>query len=69
MTRVLDRDRSGREILWECGMCGQPFTRGWGDFCNKCIRDEDRFQKLVQAIMRTPAQRGEGAISHLKGNR
>jgi hypothetical protein len=50
LPRVLDRDPYGRETLWQCSDCGQPFNLGWGSRCNKCIRDEKRHQELLTAI-------------------
>lgn len=48
--RVLERDRFGREVLWQCSDCGQPFNLGWDSRCNKCIREEERHQELINAI-------------------
>ena len=48
---VLGRDDiTGREILWKCSDCGQPFNLGWGSRCNKCIHDEKRHQEILEAI-------------------
>jgi hypothetical protein len=48
--RVLDRNREGREILWQCSECGEPFNRGWGSCCNGCIAAERRHKELVKAL-------------------
>jgi predicted amidophosphoribosyltransferase len=48
--RVLERDRSGRETLWQCSDCGQPFNLGWGSRCNRCIREEERHRELIAAL-------------------
>ena len=50
MNIVLQRDRYGREILWKCSTCGQPFDLGWGDQCNKCLTEERRHKELLAAI-------------------
>lgn len=50
--RVLERDRLGREILWQCSECGKPFNLGWGARCNKCIRDEERHKEIMAALER-----------------
>ena len=48
--RVLDRDGSGRPILWECSECGEPFNTGWDSRCSACITAERRHQELINAI-------------------
>ena len=48
--RVLERNRQGREILWQCSDCGQPFNLGWGSRCNSCIREAQRHNELIKAI-------------------
>jgi hypothetical protein len=49
MTIVLQRDKNGREVLWKCSSCGQPFDLGWGSECNKCLTEERRHRELVAA--------------------
>ena len=49
--RVLERDRFGRELRWQCSDCGQSFTLGWGSLCNRCIKEEQRHRDLVTALM------------------
>ncbi|HWF62901.1 MAG TPA: hypothetical protein VN666_21695 [Nitrospira sp.] len=48
--RVLERDRNGRETLWECSDCGKPFTKGWGSRCNACILAAERHAELIAAV-------------------
>jgi hypothetical protein len=50
MTIVLERDGSGREILWQCSECGKPFNLGWGSKCNACIAQEKRHAQLIRTI-------------------
>lgn len=49
---VLERNRQGREILWRCASCGQPFNLGWGDECNACITAERRHRELLAALVK-----------------
>jgi hypothetical protein len=48
--RVLERDKWGRELAWQCSECGKPFQLGWGSMCNACIKEERRHQELIAAI-------------------
>lgn len=48
--RVLERDRFGRELLWQCSDCGQPFNLGWGSRCNRCINEERRHREIVAEL-------------------
>ena len=50
MAIVLARDPAGCPVLWQCYICGQPFTLGWGWCCNKCIREEERHRELIHSI-------------------
>jgi hypothetical protein len=52
--RVLERDRNGREILWQCSECGKPFSSGWGTRCNSCIARQNRHAELIEAIKSIP---------------
>ena len=50
MTIVLERDRFGREILWQCSDCGKPFNLGWGSRCNACIIAAERHEELLKIM-------------------
>ena len=50
MAIVLERDKFGRELLWRCAGCGNPFDLGWGDYCNACITAQQRHKELIAAI-------------------
>lgn len=60
MAIVLERNRFGRELLWQCTECGQPFNLGWGDYCNACIAKQERHRKLINAIK--SAQESDGDL-------
>lgn len=57
--RVLERDRNGRAILWQCSDCGKPFDLGWGSQCNACIKADERHRELVAALTQ-PAAKEDG---------
>lgn len=50
MAIVLERDAAGVPILWKCHVCGKPFSLGWGDYCNRCIAEQQRHRELIAAI-------------------
>jgi len=60
MTIVLRRDENGREVLWKCSSCGQPFDLGWGDQCNACLTAERRHRELVAAVQHIDSDRTIG---------
>jgi hypothetical protein len=65
MVRVLERDRNGRETLWQCSECARPFTSGWGSKCNACIAVAERHAELLRAIFNdTTGKEYPSAPSH-----
>ena len=48
--RVLERNERGLPVLWQCSDGGQPFKLGWGSRCNRCIKEEERFERLLVAL-------------------
>lgn len=56
---VLQRDGRGREILWQCISCGNPFDLGWGSQCNSCLTTERRHRELIRALAEARAQEGK----------
>ena len=47
---VLERNRNGKAVLWKCSTCGEPFNLGWGDRCNKCIREDEKHREIIAAL-------------------
>ncbi len=60
MAIVLERDRNGRELLWQCMECGQPFNLGWDSLCNACISKAERHKELIKAIA---SQKGDSRMN------
>jgi len=70
MTIVLRRDENGREVLWKCSSCGQPFDLGWGSECNKCLTEERRHRELVAATKKEiHAPTGGGRMKYEMGQK
>lgn len=56
---VLERNREGHEVLWQCSECGDPFNKGWGSLCNSCIAAERRHKEMIKALKSTAPKVGQ----------